>query len=528
MRVEELSGMILPRLLARRVQEHPDAALVVFDGQPLSYRQADAASRAVAAFLRRSGVGRGDRVGILLDNGPDFIAAWFGICRNGSIEVPLNTSLKGRQLEYNIANCGMRVLVIERAYLPRLAEIALPPALEMLVVAGEDGEPFPGVATASFSEVTAVAAADFVDAELAVMDPAAIVYTSGTTGPSKGVICPHGQLLGIAMDTIAALEIGPDDVLYDAHPLYHAHSQGQAVMLAMVADIPLYMRRSFSASGFIADIVAYGITTAYLIGAAGLVLKQPPSAHDRAHRLRVVCAVPIPRDHKRPLEERFGVPVIDLYGMTETGIISCNPLDAAVEGSCGLPTPHRQLCIVDELGQPVPAGTPGQVLVRPTVPWAMFLGYWEMPEKTLEVMGNLWFHTGDKAWLDPQGYVHFVGRIKDSIRRRGENISAFEVEQTINSHEGILESAVLPYPSPLGEDDLWVVAVRRPGAAALCAEELLSFCEGALPRHAVPRYIQFVDRFPKTPTERIEKYKLQQQGLGPDAYDREAAEGRRA
>jgi crotonobetaine/carnitine-CoA ligase len=148
-----------------------------------------------------------------------------------------------------------------------------------------------------------------------------------------------------------------------------------------------------------------------------------------------------------------------------------------------------------------------------------------MPDKTLEAFRNLWFHTGDRAFVDEAGYIHFVGRIKDSVRRRGENVSCFEVEQTVNAHDGVLESAVLPYPSPVGEDDLWLVVVPRPGAS-LDAAELVSFCEKRLPRFALPRYVQFVDRFPKTPTERIEKYKLQQAGLGPDVYDREAAAGR--
>ncbi|GIK82686.1 MAG: ATP-dependent acyl-CoA ligase [Alphaproteobacteria bacterium] len=517
----------LPGLLRLRAGVTPDKKFVWFDGQGLSYREADISSRAAASFLLRNGVGRGDRVGIMLHNGPDFIACWFGICRIGAIEVPLNISLRGAHLRHVLADSGMGTLIVARRFLTVLKEIDLPDALTTIVMVEHDGDDaavpeFRGRKVYRFCDVLAEPAGGLKDAALTIADPAAIIYTSGTTGPSKGVICPHGHLLGLAIDTIETLEIGPRDVIYDAHPLYHAHSQTQAVMAAMMADVPVYMRRTFSASGFIRDIAEYGVTTAFLIGAAGLVLKQPPNELDRAHKLRLICAVPIPKDHKQPLEERFGVPVLDLYGMSEMGVISCNPLRAPVEGSCGVPTRRREVRIVDELDRPVPPGTVGEIVVRPRAPWSTFMGYWRMPEKTVEAFANLWFHTGDKGRMDEAGYLHFAGRIKDSIRRRGENVSAFEVEQVVNAHEGVLESAVLPYPSPVGEDDIWVVVVRRPGTS-LEAAELAAYCEHHLPRYAVPRYVQFVESFPKTPTERIEKYKLQTAGLASDVFDREAA-----
>lgn len=530
----DASQLPLPQLLALRVSTEPEKAFVFFEGTGITYREADRASWKVATYLHGRGVVKGDRVGIMLDNGPDFIAVWFGICRNGAIEVPLNTSLKGAHLQYIVANCGMRTLFIGRSYLPLLDEIELPGTLQVLVVVEDEKTPagplprHAGKTCIGYGEAISAPDKGFRDAELTIADAAAIIYTSGTTGPSKGVVCPYGHLLGLAIDTIDMLGMGPEDVLYDAHPLYHAHSQGQAVTVAMVANIPVHMRRSFSASGFIKDIVRYRITTAFLIGAAGLVLKQPPSPDDQSHALRVICAVPIPMGHKTPLEDRFGVPVIDLYGMSEMGVISSNPIGAAVEGSCGVPTPRRQVRIVDELERPVAPGVVGEIMVRPLVPWATFLRYWEMPEKTVEAFTNLWFHTGDKARMDEAGYIHFAGRIKDSIRRRGENVSAFEVEQVINTHDAVLECAVLAHPSPVGEDDIWAIVVRRP-EAEIAASELMDFCERQLPRYAVPRYLQFTDRFPKTPTERIEKYKLQQAGLAPDAFDREAslAGGRR-
>lgn len=518
----------IPAVLSRRAKECPDRPFLTLDGVQLTYGELDRGSAAVAGFLHEWGITPGDRVGLMLENSMELLYTWFGIVRLGAIEVPLNTSLRGKHLEYILGNCGMRILVIDRSYLVRLHEVELPRALQAIVVlggvAGEtESPPAAHITMRRFDSVLdSGAGKPLPDVDVTIASAAAIIYTSGTSGPSKGVVCPHGHLLALGRETLELLEVGADDVMYDAHPMYHAHSQGQAVLAAMIADVPLVMRRTFSASGFIQDMADYGITTAFLIGAAGLVLKQPLSDKERKYRLRVICAVPVPRDQQSQLEQRFRVPVIDLYGMSEMGVISSNPLSRRIDGSCGIASPYRQIAIVDDFDRPVPIGEIGQIVVRPRSPWCTFLEYWNMPEKSIEAFRNLWFHTGDAGRLDAQGYLYFVGRIKDSIRRRGENISAFEVEQVINAHPAVLESAVLAYPSPVGEDDVWAVVVAVPQAQP-SAVELLTYCERSLPKYAVPRYIQFEQQLPKTPTERIEKYKLSAQGLGAHAFDRENA-----
>jgi crotonobetaine/carnitine-CoA ligase len=519
----------IPAVMLRRAKERPDKAFLTLDGVQLTYGELERRSAIVAGFLHESGIGPGDRVGLMLDNSLEFLFVWFGIVRLGAIEVPLNTSLRGKHLEYIVGNCGMRMLVIDDSYLPRLREIELPAVLQEIVVRGGNtsgtSAPAAHIAMRSFREMLERGAGQPVpDVDLTIASPAAIIYTSGTSGPSKGVVCPHGHLLALGSETLELLEVGPNDVMYDGHPLYHAHSQGQAVLGAMIGNVPLVMRKTFSASGFIQDMADYGITTAFLIGAAGLVLKQPPSPKEKDYRLRVICAVPVPRDQQTQLEQRFRVPVVDLYGMSEMGVITSNPLSRCVEGSCGIASAYREIAIVDELDRPVPTGQVGQIVVRPTKPWRTFLQYWNMPDKSIEAFRNLWFHTGDAGRVDANGYLYFVGRIKDSIRRRGENISAFEVEQVINAHPEVLESAVLPYPSPVGEDDVWVVVVTTP-QSQLSAPELLTYCEGCLPKFAVPRYIQFERELPKTPTERIEKYKLSTRGLGEHVFDRESVGG---
>lgn len=513
----------IPDVLEKRASASPEREFLYLDDHWVTYGGLLSAARRFATFALAEGLTSGDRVGIMLDNQDELLAAWFGTCRIGAIEVPLNTALRHTQLEYVLGNCDMRILVIGAEYLSRLEDISLPRALRVVVVGDTKGQtpPSRGVSWSSAVDDSSPDPEELPPLDVTLSSPAAIIYTSGTTGPSKGVVCPHGHLMALGSHTLDLLECGPGDVLYDAHPLFHAHSQGQAVLAAMLADIPLIMRRKFSASRFIEDIVEFDVTVAYLIGAAGLVLKQPDRPEFRKHKLRLVCAVPIPKGERAALEDKFGVPVIDLYGMSEMGVISSNRLNRRVDGSCGAATPFRDVQIVDEDGCPLPAGEVGEILVRSNDPWTTFREYWGMPDQTLATLQNMWFHTGDTGRMDEQGNIFFVGRIKDSIRRRGENISAFEVEQVINSHPSVLESAVLPYPSPVGEDDVWAVIVTIPGEKVL-AGELAEFFEDRLPRFSKPRYLQFETALPKTPTERIEKYKLRDRGLAKDAVDLEA------
>jgi crotonobetaine/carnitine-CoA ligase len=527
--MSELQFDTIPALLRRRARERPQQRSIAMDGRWLTYGELDGNSRLVAGFLKEAGYDFGDRIGLFLENCPEFLFCWFGINRLGAIQVPLNTELRAQQLRYCLENCGMHILIVGATLLDRLSEIELPPAIERLIVIGDTGPgklpSFPGVSSEPFEAIARLGRSeDGEDVELTAATPAVIIYTSGTTGPSKGVVCSHGYFTSLAADTMEVLGVGSRDVLYDAHPLYHAQAQGQGVMGALSSDIPLVMRKKFSASGFLKDVVEYGVTTAFLIGAAGLMLKQPLSALDRNHSLRVICAVPVPKDQLHALEQRFGVPAIDLYGMTELGAASANPLSRRVPNSCGVPLPSREIRIVDELDRPLPARRIGQIVVRSKRPWSTFLEYWGMPDKTAESLRNMWFHTGDAGYFDEDGYLYFIGRIKDAIRRRGENISAFEVEQAINGHPAVLETAILPYPSPVGEDDVWAVVIAVPGEK-IEPVELISYCETVLQRYAVPRYITFADVLPKTPTGRIEKYKLVALGLPPGTYDRESATG---
>jgi carnitine-CoA ligase len=517
----------LPRLLAERARTDPDATAVILDGRALSYGEISDRSADVATFLRNLGIQAGDPVGLLSANSPEFIYAWFAVLRIRAVEVPINPAAVGHRLAYMLADSQSSVLICEAELLPGLQGVELPSTLKTVIVIPSEAEPDwspPDAVTCyRFDECLGAAQpSGEVDASVTFADVAAIIYTSGTTGPSKGVLCPHGHIRTLGLDTIDMFELTTDDTLYDAHPLFHAHGQGQVVFASLAMGIPAILRRRFSASGFVQDLHDHRVTVAFLIGAAALVLKQPPSGLETQLALRRVCAVPVPRGAGDELERRFGVPFIETYGMTELGVIAYTLPDGPREDTCGRPSARRIVRIGDDNDDEVPVGEVGEVLVRPVDSSSIMAGYFGKPAETVEAWRNLWFHTGDLGYVDKDGYIFFVGRKKDSIRRRGENISAFEVESVLTSMPAIQEAAVLAWPSPVGEDDVWAVLVPAPGAM-VTAQEVTEYCRGRLDRYAIPRYLSFGTDLPKTPTERIEKYKLLEQGLPADVYDNETA-----
>ena len=521
----------LPLLLAHRADTDPDATAVVLDGQPISYGHINDVSARVATFLHGLGVRKGSRVALLSANRPEFIFAWFGVMRLGAIEVPINPAARGGRLAYMLADSAASVLILEEELLEALHGAELPPSLETVIVMGvsdraASSELPPGVTVHSFTDCLECAPAPAADdTRLTFADVAAIIYTSGTTGPSKGVLCPHGLIRTLGLDTIDMFEMTPEDTLYDGHPLFHAHGQGQVIYSSFAMGVPAILRRKFSASGFVPDLYRYGVTIAFLVGAAGLVLKQPPSDLEGKLTLRRLCCVPVPRGSLDALEQRLRAEVIETYGMTELGVISYTRPDSPRNGTCGNPTRRRQVRVADETDAEVPPGSIGEILVRPLDESSILAGYHGKPDDTVAAWRNLWFHTGDLGYVDDDGNIYFVSRRKDAIRRRGENISAYEVELVLNAMPGIQEAAVLAWPSPVGEDDVWAAVVLAPGAN-VTPEQIISFCKDRLDAYAIPRYITFESSLPKTPTERVEKYKLRERGLPADAYDNEAPQRR--
>ncbi len=499
--------------LEAQAERQPDRMLLRFTDREWRYAEAVMLARRAAGVFADLGVKPGDRVALMLGNTPDYLWAWFGCACLGAVTVPINIHLKGDTLGYILAHAGATVVVAEDHLIERIvAARDQAPALRHLIgrntdwgarlISASPATPSPGNAT----------------------DLHSILYTSGTTGPPKGVMLSHAAYLHSAA-LFADVMIGAtaDDVFGTSLPLFHINAQAHTVLPAIYLGTTIALIEQFSASRYWRQLADLGATICNLLAAMiPILMKQPPSPDDRAHRVRIAACAATPPDLWRAFEERFGLTIIEGYGLTETtGFCVANPRAAVRVGTFGTAMPGFELAVFGPDDTPVPAGTPGEIVIRPQRDHVMMLGYYHQPEQTATALRGGWFHTGDLGKLDEAGYAIFIDRLKQSIRRRGENISSWEVERAVNTHPAVLESAAVGVPSELGEEEVKIVVVLRPGAT-LTPLELVQWCEERLAYFAVPRYVEFRASLPKTATERVEKYKLKAEGVG-NAWDREAA-----
>ena len=355
-------------------------------------------------------------------------------------------------------------------------------------------------------------------------DPLGIIYTSGTTGPPKGAMISNFNYLNTGRVWADRLvEVREDDLFFTTLPLFHANAQMFTTMGALSSGRPYILRERFSASRFFDEIRQYDATIFnYIGGMLTMLMKQPARADDADNPARATFGGAASREIWQDFEKRFGVTIVEGFGLTESGgVCLCNPPGKIKVGSIGRPVPYADAAVWDENLQEVPPGQTGEIVVKPKVPSAMFMGYYKQPDKTDEAWAGGWFHTGDRGYTDEDGYFYFVDRVKDCIRRRGENISSFDVEKVVNSHPKVLESAAVGVPAELGEDEVKIYVVLRPGQE-IDPAELLEFCEERMAYFMIPRYVEIVEEFPKTATERIQKFELRKQGVG-QAWDREKA-----
>jgi crotonobetaine/carnitine-CoA ligase len=353
----------------------------------------------------------------------------------------------------------------------------------------------------------------------------AILYTSGTTGPAKGVQCPHAQYAWWGANSARILGLTERDVLATTLPLFHINALNTFAQ-ALVAGCRVAYEARFSASRFWSAMAAADATVVYLLGAmVPMLLAQAPSEFERAHRVRIGLAPGAPESAMQAFLERSGVPLIDGYGSTETNFVIAGALDAPRRGVMGWLQPGFDARVVDDEDVEVPAGEPGELVLRADEPFAFASGYHGMPEQTLAAWRNLWFHTGDRVVRDADGAFRFIDRIKDAIRRRGENISSWEVEQVLLAHAAVAEAAVYPVRSELAEDEVMAALVARPGAR-IDAAELCAFCAARLARFAVPRYIDVVAELPRTENGKVRKVVLRERGVTAATWDRARSECR--
>jgi len=506
----------VPALIAARAGGLGDEIAVSFEGEPCSFAALDERSARVQSWLEARGVEVGDRVAILMRNSLEFFPAWLGVARAGAISVPINTAMVGEALAYTLAHSEAVGVIADADLLAAVEAAGSFPALRWrLALGAAEGDAVP------FAEALAADPTPAPAPGLEAATPMSIVYTSGTTGMPKGVVLPHGSFTNTGAYFAHHLRLTREDRLHTCLPLFHCNAQQTSFMAAMGLGTRLSVNARFSVSRFWGWIEESRSTLTNLMGAMlTLLYKVEPRPGDAENALRLIASAPIPEEIHRAFEERFGLKLFEGYGLTETGTMAiANPIEDVRPGAIGLPLEHNEVRIVDERDADVEPGTPGQILVRGRIPNSMMLEYFKEPEKTAEAMAGGWFHTGDAGKQREDGYYVFLDRMKDTIRRRGENISSFMIEKAILDHDAVLECAVFGVPSELSEEDVKAIAVLRPGVG-LDPQELVDWCAGRMADFMVPRYVEFRAELPKTETGRVQKFDLRAAGVG-SAWDRE-------
>lgn len=505
----ELAQRNLGAVLGMGAAGYPDKVAVRDRVAALSYGDLWEDCLRVAGGFISLGVARQDPVLVMLDNHLEFVRVWLGLAVGGAVEVPVNTAYLGSILSYVINQSCAKVMVVENCYLSRLVELAPElQGLETVVVRGdmpEGGLPWRVV---SLNEV--LAGRPTAPVTLDPWDLHGIMYTSGTTGPSKGVRVTHAHAYGYASPSAYGVATA-DDVAVVALPLFHIGGQWAGVYNALIAGASAVVLDGFHASEFWNDIRAFGCTVGLLLGAmADFLLRQPARLDDADNPFRVAVVVPLGAE-PHVFAQRFGVKVCTAYGSTEASAVIASGLDRIVPRSCGTLREGFEARLVDPNDMEVPVGQVGELVVRAREPWMLMDGYHQMPEATVRAWRNLWFHTGDAFTRDESGTFFFVDRTKDAIRRRGENVSSFEVESEISRHPAVAECAVVGVESAHSEQEIKASIVLQPGTE-LSGEELVRFLTGRLPYFMVPRYIEFRDELPRTPTQKIRKEALRAAG----------------
>lgn len=505
----------LPALLARNAAADPGRVFLASPrGELTRGRVWELAQRTASGFLAH-GLTMGDRVGIMLDNGPEFISAWFGLATAGLVEVPLNPSMGSERLLHAMRNSATVAVVVDIRYLEQFLALREElPALRLVITVG-------GAAEETVFETTSLDALEASGIaelpEITRAHTAAIMYTSGSTGPAKGVILPHGQHYMNGWQARRQAEIAEDDRIFVTLPLHHNQAQGYGVMAAVVAGAEVFVAPGFRRATFWQEVNDARATVFVFVGSLLALLgaqdASPPNP------IRVAYGAMVPKDLHLEMERRFGMRIIDAYGSTEGTIPAWGSLRGEhVVGSAGKIVPEFEVTIRDDGDEELPAGEVGEICIRSREPFSMFQGYFANAERTVAAWRNFWFHSGDRGRLDAEGNLWFEGRIDDVIRRFGEFISAKEVEDAILTLDEVELVACYGIASEVTGQEVMVAVVLKDGRT-LSAEDVRGKTAELLPAFAVPRFVEFVSELPMTPTGKVEKHKLRARGVTDDTFD---------
>ena len=527
-----------PEVLRRRAESHADCVYleVPSEGVALSYAETLQVAERVGRNLLAGGAESGDRLLIMLPNCSEYVLAWLASSLAGLAEVPVNTAYRGSFLEHQARTVAPAAALIHPDYVERFLESAeaVRTVKRFYLAGGDENTRSAAVSALESAGFAAGTWEELLEPDVGApdlprvrhSDLGSVFFTSGTTGPSKGVMMPHAHMFLFADQCVSLTRLTDKDVYMSTGPLFHGNSHFLAAYPALIAGARYVLRERFSASEWIEQVRAARATVTNFVGVMmDFVWQQPPRTDDAVNDLRCVFAAPTASSYLAEFKRRFGVEAfVEVFGLTETCMPILSPYgEDRPAGAAGLAnTDWFDVRLVrSESDEEVPVGELGELVVRGRYPWTQSSGYFNMPVETLAAWRNLWWHTGDGLRRDAEGWYYFVDRLKDAVRRRGENISSYEVEQAILAHPAIGEVAVVAVPAEAeaGEDEVLAVIVLEDGED-LSAEELWEYADRRLPYFAVPRYFRFVEALPKTPSEKVRKVELRRVGVDASTHDR--------
>lgn len=513
---------------AAAAEANPQGLSFNFHGDAYTYARLAHEIERLARGLHTLGVARGDRVVTLLNNGPDAVITWFATNRLGGVHVPINTAYKGDYLRHQIDDSGARIVICENEYVGDVVAVAPSlKSLEHILHLGSHAERGAWHGPLKRLDECRLDRGEAPYVEVAPSDLAAIIYTSGTTGLSKGCMASHNYLCDVSRRYAQTIGRTHEDMVWTPMPLFHI--TGIAVVISTIQICASSaISRKFSVSNFWSEVERCRATMIVLLGSMALMVANAPDTPESVRcrgQVRSLIGIPMSQRLASIWRERFGVKWASgtIYGSTECGQALNARFDESVpDGCCGRLNDTFDVRIVDEHDEELPPNTVGEIVARPKRPHVMFSGYWNNPEATMKISRNLWHHMGDNGRVDEHGNFFFVDRSKDVIRRRGENISSFELETTFCQHPDIAEAAIHAVPSEIMEDDVKATVVLRLGAS-LTESDLLDWARPRMPKFALPRYIEFRKELPKNASGRVLKFQLREQGVTPSTWDFERA-----
>lgn len=523
---------VLPHILEHQAKVRADRPALSWtdEGTPLTYAELNAEVNRYAHGFTRAGIRKGDKVVLYLPNSLEFVLLWYALTKIGAVEVPVGEIQKGAFLQHQINLSEARTIITTPELVERIAEVedGIPNLRTCFVLGAGDAKPA-GLRRVAVHDVAGLRTGDTSNPGIKVTpaDIAAVLYTSGTTGMSKGVLMSHSHFYFFAEEDVQLTGLTEDDVYMTAFPFFHGNAQFLTIYPCLVAGAHCVLYAKFSASDYFGRAARSGATVANLIGATmAFILASPPSEHDRTHRIRTIYSAPLAVDLAQKFIDRFGpIEFVDGFGQTEISNIFQTPRGVyRPAGASGvLMDQWFEVKLADpETDIEVPEGEIGELMIRPKAPGIITEGYLGMPDKTVETWRNLWFHTGDAMRRDETGWYYFVDRVKDALRRRGENISSFEVESVVRQHPAVAECAVIGVKADEagGEDEVMACIVLKDGER-LDYANLIAFCDARMGQHMVPRYLEVMDSLPQTPSEKVKKKELRTRGVTATTWDRQ-------